>query len=388
MTSDPFYLDKKSNNNLNSYNESELISNSFSNNMNEMITSLTYSYKVPSTSPPISASSSLSSSSLTPIDSLSHNESLSNNNQRKLIVDKESYEEERDFSTFHIQSNDVNSKYEKHDSISNLNRLKSTSQSTSTLISQMHVSYNGNEKFDLKNDHLLYEKYNVNEQLLNSETECVKVAVRIRPQSTRECIEMCKICTTVTPNEPQVILGNKDDKTFTYDYVYDVNTDQEQIFQNSVKHLVDGLFEGYNATVLAYGQTGSGKTYTMGTSFDPNLLPEEEGIITRAIAYLFKKIQYITDDMHKNHIQEDLVPKFNITAQFMELYNEEVIDLFDQSNSTLKILSDGANGVNGSLSSASAIKKIEIHEDQFGTIHVQGCSVRQVNSINEVSFSL
>jgi kinesin family protein 4/21/27 len=39
------------------------------------------------------------------------------------------------------------------------------------------------------------------------------------------------------------------------------------IFEECVAPLVDGLFQGYNATVLAYGQTGSGKTYTMGTRF-------------------------------------------------------------------------------------------------------------------------
>jgi len=30
-----------------------------------------------------------------------------------------------------------------------------------------------------------------------------------------------------------------------------------------VEPLVNGLLQGYNATVLAYGQTGSGKTHTM-----------------------------------------------------------------------------------------------------------------------------
>ena len=50
----------------------------------------------------------------------------------------------------------------------------------------------------------------------------VRVAIRIRPQSTREKIEMCKVCTNVTPNEPQVTLGCKDDKSFTYDFVYDI----------------------------------------------------------------------------------------------------------------------------------------------------------------------
>ena len=82
---------------------------------------------------------------------------------------------------------------------------------------------------------------------------------RIRPQSNRESVEMCKICTNVTPNEPQINLGCKDDKSFTYDYVYDFESKQERIFEESVLGLVEGCLDGYNATVLAYGQTGSGK---------------------------------------------------------------------------------------------------------------------------------
>ena len=47
---------------------------------------------------------------------------------------------------------------------------------------------------------------------------------RIRPQSAREVIDMCRTCTTVTPGEPQVILGA--DKAFTYDYVFDMDSGQ------------------------------------------------------------------------------------------------------------------------------------------------------------------
>lgn len=63
---------------------------------------------------------------------------------------------------------------------------------------------------------------------------------------------MCRICTTVTPGEPQVTLGS--DKAFTYDYVFDTNTQQEDVYSTCVEALVDGSLEGYNATVLAYGQ--------------------------------------------------------------------------------------------------------------------------------------
>lgn len=75
---------------------------------------------------------------------------------------------------------------------------------------------------------------------------------RIRPQIPREIIDMCRICTQVTPNEPQIILGA--DKAFTYDYVFDVSSSQAEIYNDCVERLVDGAMKGYNATVLAYGQ--------------------------------------------------------------------------------------------------------------------------------------
>lgn len=63
---------------------------------------------------------------------------------------------------------------------------------------------------------------------------------------------MCRVCTTVTPSEPQVTLGS--DKAFTYDFVFDMNSAQNEIYDKCVASLVDGSLEGYNATVLAYGQ--------------------------------------------------------------------------------------------------------------------------------------
>lgn len=63
---------------------------------------------------------------------------------------------------------------------------------------------------------------------------------------------MCRICTSVTPGKPQVTLGS--DKAFTYDYVFDTNVQQEDVYTTCVEALVNGSLEGYNATVLAYGQ--------------------------------------------------------------------------------------------------------------------------------------
>lgn len=64
----------------------------------------------------------------------------------------------------------------------------------------------------------------------------------------------------------------------------------------------------------------------MGTGFDVEVHPEQVGIIPRAIHHLFQGIQD-----RANHAREagQPAPEFKIVAQFMELYNEEVIDLFD-----------------------------------------------------------
>uniref|UniRef100_A0A669D1H4 Kinesin family member 21A n=1 Tax=Oreochromis niloticus TaxID=8128 RepID=A0A669D1H4_ORENI len=189
----------------------------------------------------------------------------------------------------------------------------------------------------------------------------VRVALRIRPQLAREKIEGCHICTYVMPGEPQVILGK--DKAFTYDFVFDMDSQQETIYGTCTEKLIEGCFEGYNATVFAYGQTGSGKTYTMGTGFDVNIVDEELGIIPRAVHHLFKGIE---ERRRTAQEQGRPVPEFKINAQFLELYNEEVLDLFDSTRD---------------MKQKSHIK---IHEDANGGIYTVGVTTRTVSSEAEM----
>uniref|UniRef100_A0A8D1VBT4 Kinesin motor domain-containing protein n=1 Tax=Sus scrofa TaxID=9823 RepID=A0A8D1VBT4_PIG len=193
---------------------------------------------------------------------------------------------------------------------------------------------------------------------------CVKVAVRIRPQLSKEKIEGCHICTSVTPGEPQVLLGK--DKAFTYDFVFDLDTWQERVYSTCVSKLVEGCFEGYNATVLAYGQTGAGKTYTMGTGFDMATSEEEQGIIPRAIAHLFGGIAE-----RKRRAQEQGVagPEFKVSAQFLELYNEEILDLFDSARDP---------------DARHRRSNIKIHEDANGGIYTTGVTARLISSQEEL----
>ncbi|XP_059970089.1 kinesin-like protein KIF21A [Mesoplodon densirostris] len=192
----------------------------------------------------------------------------------------------------------------------------------------------------------------------------VRVAVRIRPQLAKERIEGCHICTSVTPGEPQVFLGK--DKAFTFDYVFDIDSQQEQIYTQCIEKLIEGCFEGYNATVFAYGQTGAGKTYTMGTGFDVNIIEEEQGIISRAVKHLFKSIEEKKHTSIKNGLPP---PDFKVNAQFLELYNEEVLDLFDTTRD---------------IDAKNKKSNIKIHEDSAGGIYTVGVTTRTVITESEM----
>lgn len=45
---------------------------------------------------------------------------------------------------------------------------------------------------------------------------------------------------------------------FTFDYVYDQDAQQADVYNNTAKDAVLSTLQGYNATILAYGQTGTG----------------------------------------------------------------------------------------------------------------------------------
>ncbi|KFO62491.1 Kinesin-like KIF21B, partial [Corvus brachyrhynchos] len=187
---------------------------------------------------------------------------------------------------------------------------------------------------------------------------------RIRPQLPKEKIEGCHICTSVTPGEPQVLLGK--DKAFTYDFVFDLDTWQERIYTTCMGKLIEGCFEGYNATVLAYGQTGAGKTYTMGTGFDMSISEEEQGIIPRAISHLFSGIE---ERKRAAQSQGVAAPEFKVSAQFLELYNEEILDLFDSTRDP---------------DARHRKSNIKIHEDASGSIYTTGVTSRLISSQDEL----
>ncbi|KAF0294123.1 Kinesin-like protein KIF21B [Amphibalanus amphitrite] len=101
----------------------------------------------------------------------------------------------------------------------------------------------------------------------------------------------------------------------------------------------------------------------MGTGFEMDAGPESAGIIPRAVDHLFRGIQERQEAARR---AGQPAADFKISAQFMELYNEEVIDLLDQS------------GVNRGRKSA-----IRIHEDAGGGIYTMGVTCRAVTSAED-----
>jgi kinesin family member 21 len=125
---------------------------------------------------------------------------------------------------------------------------------------------------------------------------------------------------------------------------------QQTIYGSCVHALLEGCFDGYNATVFANGQvsthsglklnqllshsfsqTGSGKTYTMGTGLESlasferldlaaggggEHLDELSGIVPRAAHHLFAEIERrIVRAMQLGQPE----PQFEVSCQFVEV---------------------------------------------------------------------
>lgn len=81
-------------------------------------------------------------------------------------------------------------------------------------------------------------------------------------------------------------------KVFTFDSVYDWNSEQANVFAETAYSICENVIQGYNGTIFAYGQTGTGKTFTIsGVAKDPTL----KGIMPRAFENIFQQIQSDTD---------------------------------------------------------------------------------------------
>ncbi|XP_013912763.1 PREDICTED: kinesin-like protein KIF3C [Thamnophis sirtalis] len=155
-------------------------------------------------------------------------------------------------------------------------------------------------------------------------SETLKVVVRCRPMNRKEeatgyerIMDMDVKLGQVTIRNPKASPGELA-KTFTFDAVYDATSKQADLYDETVRPLIDSVLQGFNGTIFAYGQTGTGKTYTMqGIWADP----EKRGVIPISFEHIF------------THISRSQNQQYLVRASYLEIYQEEIRDLLAKDQS-------------------------------------------------------
>ena len=195
----------------------------------------------------------------------------------------------------------------------------------------------------------------------------ILVCVRCRPLSPLECQlsasetirimdnKMLVLMDPIEYNGPSTVFKNRTrEQTYAFDFAFDKYTSQITVFENSTKFLIDGVVNGYNATVFAYGATGAGKTYTMlGNDTNPGIMP-------LTLQELFKKVNKYKDREYK------------LKFWYLEIYNENIRDLLkfiDKPNSNI------VNDDN---------EYLDLREDPIKGIMVSGITEVNVNNSNDM----
>lgn len=156
-------------------------------------------------------------------------------------------------------------------------------------------------------------------------SESVKVVVRCRPMNEKERVANFERVVSVDVKLGQVAVRNpkgasshEHPKVFTFDSVYDWNSKQIDLYDETFRPLVDSVLLGFNGTIFAYGQTGTGKTYTMeGVRNDP----ERRGVIPNSFEHIF------------THISRSQNQQYLVRASYLEIYQEEIRDLLSKDQS-------------------------------------------------------
>ncbi|XP_075431276.1 kinesin-like protein KIF7 isoform X2 [Ascaphus truei] len=182
-----------------------------------------------------------------------------------------------------------------------------------------------------------------------AEETTVRVTVRVRPLLPKEVLHAQQSCVQTEPSQQRVTLGSH--RHFQFQDVLNETCSQEAVHNLCVQPLLGAFFQGFNVTVVAYGQTGSGKTYTIGEASISSISEDEQGIIPRAMAEIFKLVD-----------EDDLID-YTIHVSYLEVYKEEFRDLLEVQTSSKDIL---------------------IREDEKGNTVLCGVKECEVEGLDEV----
>lgn len=150
------------------------------------------------------------------------------------------------------------------------------------------------------------------------------MVVRCRPMNEKEVAEGYDRVVEMYPSKGLVEIKNlknvngEPSKQFTFDTIYDWNSKQQELYDETFCPLVDSVLNGFNGTIFAYGQTGTGKTFTMEGNKSVRNDPERRGVIPNSFEHVF------------NHIARSQNKQYLVRASYLEIYQEDIRDLLSK----------------------------------------------------------
>lgn len=224
--------------------------------------------------------------------------------------------------------------------------------------------------------------------------DAVQVFCRVRPMQSDadlSCIHVSSSTSLIlTPPEIAINFKLAKETQYIFKHVFDTISNQRETFSVVAQPLVENLIKGRNGLLFTYGVTGSGKTYTMtGNANDQGIMPRCLDILFRTISdfqtkkFIFKPDKLngfeilseadamlerqadmnmrfaksrrkdsdpeiaskaSTEPMPLNGVDEDNM--YSVFVTYVEVYNNTVFDLLDESNSKTfqsKIIREDSN---------------------------------------------
>jgi len=164
----------------------------------------------------------------------------------------------------------------------------------------------------------------------------VRVIARFRPPPNdldeEEAAEALAFC--VWPDQRTVESFDRAQR-FELDFAFDERCTQAAVYDVAGRPMIDDVLDGYNGTIFAYGQTGSGKTHCMfGPHHEVPWQSDDRGVVPRAAQHVFDRIRAGADDV-----------EFVLRCSLFEIYREQLRDLMDPSNISLRVKETPQRGI-------------------------------------------
>ena len=179
----------------------------------------------------------------------------------------------------------------------------------------------------------------------------MRIMCRLRPFLPNEIKNKKSQMETIVIQNNSVIINedNKTPKTFEFDYIFNQQSTQEDVYEE-VNMLIQSMVQGNNICIMSYGQTCTGKTYTIQGE------QNNEGIASKAARELFETIDHLlgkSNSKYKNSKKNILIDSSNkyftkarFTLTIIEIYNEQIFNLLEESTPNLSIYEDSNGNLN------------------------------------------